>query len=103
MRPTKQLASLLFLTTAIVAAAARGDEPDGARFFRERIEPVLKSECYRCHSAEAEKPKSGLRLDTRAGVLKGGDTGPAVVPKKLDESLLIQAIRHEDGLEMPPK
>jgi hypothetical protein len=76
---------------------------EGLRLFRETIAPVLKAECYRCHSAGAEKLKGGLRLDTRAGLLQGGDTGPAVVPGKPGESLLIQAIRHEDGLEMPPK
>lgn len=77
--------------------------PDGIRLFEEKIEPVLKAECYRCHSEDAEKVKGGLLLDSRAGMLKGGETGPAVVPRKSDESLLIQAIRHEGDLAMPPK
>ena len=47
--------------------------------------------------------KGGLRLDSRAAMLQGGDTGPAVVPGEVDESLLILAIRHEEGLAMPPK
>jgi hypothetical protein len=76
---------------------------EGARLFRETVEPVLAAQCYRCHSEKATKLRAGLRLDSRAGMLKGGDTGPAVVPGKIDESLIIQAIRHEDGLEMPPK
>ena len=79
----------------------RGHE--GVRLFRETIEPVLAANCYRCHSSNAAKLKAGLRLDTGAGLLEGGDTGPAVVPGKSGESLLIQAIRHENGLEMPPK
>jgi mono/diheme cytochrome c family protein len=87
----------------LAASSAGGSGPEGDRLFREKIEPVLKSECYRCHSAEAEKPKAGLFLDTRAGMLKGGDTGAAVVPGNVGESLLIQAIRHEGDLEMPPK
>ncbi|MBI2681568.1 MAG: hypothetical protein HYX25_11260, partial [Candidatus Solibacter usitatus] len=78
-------------------------EPDGIQFFRESIEPVLKSECYRCHSGEADDVKGGLRLDSSAGVLKGGDSGPAIVPGKGGDSLLIQALRHEGGLAMPPK
>ena len=47
--------------------------------------------------------RGGLRLDSREAVLKGGETGPAVVPGKPDESLLMHAVRHRDGLAMPPK
>jgi hypothetical protein len=83
--------------------AARADDSEGLRIFREAIEPVLVKQCYRCHSGQAEKLKAGLRLDSREAMLRGGDTGPAVVPGKSGESLLVQAIRHEDGLEMPPK
>jgi hypothetical protein len=87
---------------------ARADEPaqtrvEGARLFREKIEPVLVAECYKCHSASAAKLRGGLRLDSRERLLAGGDSGPVVVPGKSDESPLIQAIRHEDGLAMPPK
>jgi len=90
----------------VLAGLARAEDPpkpDGIRFFRERIEPVLEAQCYGCHSARAEKVKSGLLLDSRAGVLTGGDSGPAIVPGKSDESLLIQAIQHEGDLSMPPK
>jgi hypothetical protein len=62
----------------------------------------LVQHCYQCHAADAKKVKGGLLLDTRDGIRKGGETGPAVVPGKLDKSLLIQAIRYE-GLQMPPK
>ena len=86
-----------------LSGVAEPTEQEGVRLFREKVEPVLRAECYRCHSADAEKVKGGLLLDSRAGMLGGGDTGPAVVPGKSGESLLIQAIRHEDGLEMPPK
>ena len=81
----------------------RPADPDASRLFREKIAPVLKAECYACHSAEAKKLRGGLRLDSREAMLQGGDSGPAVVPGKAGESLLIQAIRHEDGLAMPPK
>jgi len=91
-------------TSAWLAAASAGAaDTEGVRLFREKVEPVLVTQCYRCHSAAAAKVKGGLRLDTRAGLLAGGDTGPAVVPGKSGESLLVQAVRHEDGLEMPPK
>src|SRR5581483_1671666 len=49
-------------------------------FFEQRIRPVLVESCYQCHSAGSEKVKGGLLLDTREGMLKGGDTGPAIVP-----------------------
>jgi acetyl esterase/lipase/cytochrome c553/mono/diheme cytochrome c family protein len=71
--------------------------------FEKKIRPVLVAQCYACHSADAEEIKGGLALDTRDGIRKGGDSGPAVVPGDFKASLLIAAIRHEDGLEMPPK
>lgn len=86
-----------------LAANVKAADPDGTRFFQEKIAPVLKAECFRCHSAGSEKLRGGLRLDVREAILEGGDSGPAVVPGKSEESLLIQAIRHEDGLAMPPK
>ena len=72
-------------------------------FFETKVRPVLVENCYKCHSAGAEKIKGGLTLDTRDGWLKGGDTGPAIVPGKPDESLLVKAIRYTDrDLAMPP-
>jgi hypothetical protein len=76
---------------------------DGLEFFEKRVRPVLVERCYSCHAADAKKLKGGLRLDTRGATLKGGDTGPAVVPGKPDLSLLIKAVRYADDLQMPPK
>ncbi len=78
-------------------------DPEGVRFFREKIEPVLKAECFGCHSQQAAELKGGLLLDSREAVLRGGDSGPAVIVGKGPQSPLIQAIRHEGGLAMPPK
>ena len=76
----------------------------GSDFFETKVRPVLAEHCYACHSAQAKKLKGGLLLDTLEGMRKGGETGPAVVPGKPDESLLIQAIRYDDELtRMPPK
>jgi len=73
-------------------------------FFENKIRPVLTQHCYSCHSAEATKLKGGLRLDSRASLLKGGDTGPAIVPGQPDASLLIKAVRYKDeDTAMPPK
>ncbi len=78
-------------------------EPDALRldFFEKKIRPVLVEHCYECHSADAKNLKGGLRLDTRDGVLRGGDTGAAVVAGKPNEGLLLKALRYED-FEMPP-
>jgi hypothetical protein len=78
--------------------------PEQVAFFESKIRPVLVERCYECHSAKAEKLKGGLLLDSRAGVVKGGDTGPAITPGNLDASLLVAAVRYADkDLAMPPK
>ncbi len=82
-------------------------EPTAAdvEFFEQRIRPVLVDHCYSCHSTDAKqqkKLKGGLLLDTRGGSRTGGETGPAVVPNDVGRSLLIAALRHQGGLEMPP-
>ena len=78
--------------------------PSKLKFFETKIRPVLMTKCAKCHASDAEKVKGGLLVDSREGLRKGGDTGPAVVPGNLDESLLITAIRYkDDSLQMPPK
>ena len=73
-------------------------------FFEKKIRPVLAEHCYKCHSADAKKLKGDLMLDHRAGVFKGGDTGPAIVSGKPEQSLLIEAIEYDNvDLEMPPR
>ena len=74
--------------------------PEQVRFFESQVRPVLVEHCQNCHGEK--KVKAGLRLDSRAGLLQGGDSGPAVVPGKPEESHLVAAIRYE-GPEMPPK
>jgi hypothetical protein len=73
-------------------------------FFEARIRPIFAERCYKCHSRLADKIKGGLMLDTREGMLHGGDTGPAIVPGKPEDSLLIDAVGYKDAdLQMPPK
>src|SRR5262245_23689598 len=101
------IAGLLLLGVSV----ARADEPpappaklapEQVEFFEKKVRPVLVKHCYSCHSADAKKLRGELYLDTREGVLKGGATGPAVVPGSPDKSLLIKAVRHEDEkLRMP--
>lgn len=73
-------------------------------FFETKIRPVLAEKCYQCHSVDSEKLKGGLKVDSKASLLHGGDIGPAIEPGDTDASLLIEAIRYGDpDLEMPPK
>ncbi len=82
-------------------SAVRADGPPRLEFFEKRIRPVLIRHCYECHSSVATELKGGLRLDSRSGIRKGGETGAAVVPGKVADSLLIAALRHK-SLKMPP-
>ena len=105
---------LLVLVVALVCVVAigapgqlRGETPEqdreGIEFFEKKIRPVLVERCYECHSATAKKLEGSLLLDSKAGSLKGGDQGPAVVPGDVDKSLLLRAIRYDDkDLQMPP-
>ena len=65
------------------------------------MRPLLVESCQKCHGAD--KQQGGLRLDSRAAVLKGGDTGAAIVLGKPNESLLVDAIRYGETYQMPPK
>jgi cytochrome c553 len=73
-------------------------------FFEKNIRPVLASKCYKCHSAESEKVKGGLLLDTRDGIRQGGDSGHAVVPGNVKDSVLLKSLHWADkDLRMPPE
>jgi hypothetical protein len=102
------LASCLGWATSGLSAAAA--DPQGApsredvAFFEKRVRPVLAERCFSCHSAQAKQLRGGLRLDSRAGLLRGGDSGAVVMPGQPEHSRLIQAIRYNDpALRMPPR
>ncbi|MEQ1853073.1 MAG: c-type cytochrome domain-containing protein, partial [Chthoniobacteraceae bacterium] len=87
----------------VLSLAARAIGADGDAFFREKVRPILADQCFKCHSHEANKIKGGLVLDSRDGLLAGGDSGPSAVPGDPEKSLLIKAVRYEDeDLRMPP-
>src|ERR1700682_3572897 len=92
---------VLSLVVALAPCATRAEDPSGMEFFEKKVRPVLVRNCYECHSTASAKLKGGLLLDTRDGIRRGGDSGPAVVPGNVDESLLVAAVRHE-SFEMPP-
>ncbi len=101
--PALAFACAFFIAgTCVLTAAAIS--PEEMEFFEGKIRPLLDTHCYSCHSVKAPKLKGGLRLDGRAEMLKGGESGPAVVPGKPDDSRLIKAVRYRDeDLAMPPK
>jgi hypothetical protein len=98
--------ALAWLLVSVLPGLAGESKPSAEQiaFFEAKIQPVLVAHCYRCHSDQTRSPRGGLRLDSREALLKGGDTGPAIVPGKPEASLLLRAVRHTDRLlSMPPK
>ena len=86
------------------ATAAATLTAQQSAFFEGKIRPLLAAHCLKCHSAAEGKTKGGLALDSRDATLKGGDSGPAVIPGNPDKSPLIRAVRYTDSnLQMPPK
>ncbi len=81
--------------------SARAASPDAVELFEQRIRPILANECYECHGAK--KQKAGLRVDFRDGLLKGGDSGPAILPGDSRKSLLLKSIRHANPDSGMPK
>ncbi len=72
-------------------------------FFENRIRPLLVNHCYECHSEESETAEGGLLVDSSPTLLRGGASGPAIVPGDISSSLLIKAVRYDnDDLQMPP-
>src|SRR5437879_9294314 len=93
-------AGVFLPTTSLAADLSKAD----ASFFDTKIRPMFVERCYQCHSHQSEKLRGALMLDSRESVLKGGNTGPAIVPGNPDKSLLIQAVRYtNEDLQMPPK
>ncbi len=87
-------------------ASATNIEPvfpaDQIEYFEKHIRPLLNEHCLECHGQSAEDVRGGLWLTSRAAMLAGGDSGPAIIPGNSDASLLIEAV-HYDSFEMPPQ
>lgn len=87
----------------LVASASEPLKPADRDFFESRIRPLLVKRCFACHSSKAETIEGGLRLDSRPAWQKGGDSGPAIVAGKPDDSRLMRAVQYVDeDLAMPP-
>ncbi len=81
--------------------AASASDPSAVEFFEKSVRPLLAGRCLGCHGAARQK--GGLRLDSRAAILAGGHSGPAVVPGDVKGSLLVDAINYGETVQMPPK
>ncbi len=99
----QRLFGIALLLVCVEAAAAYGATGEEEAFFETNIRPVLASSCIECHGPK--KASGGLRLDSQAGLTKGGDSGPALEPGNSGASLLVRAIRHDPDFEiqMPPE
>jgi len=97
--------SILIAFCLLLPTLVRAQETDRAKteFFEAKIRPALVAHCYECHSTKSGKARGSLKVDSRDALLAGGDTGPAVVARSLEKSLLFKAITHDGDLQMPPK
>src|SRR5262245_19597889 len=96
----------LALDTLLAGPATPAAEPapptrDQVEFFERKVRPVLVEQCFGCPAGK--KKRGGLRLDSRAGLLRGGDSGPALVPGEPARSRIVQAIGYQGNLKMPPR
>jgi hypothetical protein len=96
------VAALVALARPAITQTVTDQGPSKAdvAFFDNEVLPVLKANCYKCHGED--KTRGGLSLGSRPAILKGGESGPAVDLKSPEDSLLVKAINHRDGLAMPP-
>ena len=90
---------IILLTVGCARAFSAEPTAEQSRFFEEKVRPLLATRCFRCHSEKEHE--ADLRLDVRAAIIAGGETGPAIVPGNPEKSLLIEAVRYR-SLEMPP-
>ena len=91
---------MLFTSLALAAFAAAGFAPypaakTGPVDFATQVKPILETRCLNCHARG--KYKAGLSLEDRAGLVQGGESGPAIVPGKADDSLLVQLVSGDDA------
>src|SRR5690349_4580956 len=90
---------VLVLLGLAVASPSRAE--DAETFFERAVRPTLAGTCFPCHGGK--KTSGGLRVDSREALVKGGESGPAIVPGDPGKSLLLRAVRHADDVsEMPP-
>jgi hypothetical protein len=98
----KKIIAIVFAVSAMAVATATAAPPEHVEFFEKKIRPVLAEHCYGCHNSHGKK-QGDLALDYKTPLLAGGESGEVIVAGDPKESILILALRHEDGYEMPSK
>jgi hypothetical protein len=111
MRIVSQSLAVMILSMGMIGTAIAQEQEQGSdikltaeqlEFFESKIRPLLVENCYNCHSSEGQGTRGGLAVDSREGLHVGGESGPAIVPGNLEESLLWNAVNYQD-LRMPPR
>jgi cytochrome c553 len=98
------LSLLVLLSSLSSLVMAAPDDQAGIEFFEKKVRPILVEHCSKCHATEGKKPKGGLALTSQEALLKGGDSGPAIVPGHPEKSRLIEAVCYNNvDLRMPPR
>ncbi len=92
----------LMLATGVIAISP-GAFAQSGDFFEKQVRPILVNNCYACHGPNSGEGQAGLRLDSLAGMLEGGRSGPVLVPGRPDKSLFMHAVNHDTFVQMPPK
>jgi len=95
------VATIVGVLLTLTPARAAAPTPKDLEFFEKKVRPLMVSHCLECHSGD--EPEGKLSMESLAGLLTGGLRGPALVPGKPNQSLLVTAIRHNEELKMPPK
>ncbi len=100
-----RLTVCLFLSGSVTAMSEDGPSAEQLEFFESRVRPIFVEHCYECHSEDADEVEAELLLDSKWGWMTGGDSGPAIIPGNLDESLVIDAVRYQEDkvTAMPPR
>ncbi|MCE9564236.1 MAG: PSD1 and planctomycete cytochrome C domain-containing protein [Planctomycetes bacterium] len=93
------LTALALAACSLPKSAAADPTPESLAQFEKEVRPLLIEKCQKCHGAKKEE--AGLRVDSRAALLKGGDSGPAIVPGKIDKGTLLPAVKHIGDVKMP--
>ena len=99
--PIQYAPRMLFTLIGTLALATVASAQPAVDHFEKKVRPLLVEKCISCHGPDKEK--GGLRLDSRAAMLSGGDRGAAIVPNKPAESLLMHTLAHDGEVKMPPK
>src|SRR5262249_13474124 len=96
------LIAIVALTARVSAEGSDRDQAVQVEFFEKKIRPILVSHCYTCHSADTNS-KGGLRVDDHNGLLRGGNTGAAIVPGDPAKSLLLKRVKLQDTKRRMPQ